>query len=50
VDPAGVVQYACFHGLTVGRSVSEILRVLEALQTGDMSPAEWRPGERTLGR
>jgi alkyl hydroperoxide reductase subunit AhpC len=50
VDPAGVIQYACFHNLSVGRSVSETLRVLEALQTGDRSPAEWRPGERTLGR
>jgi alkyl hydroperoxide reductase subunit AhpC len=50
VDPAGLVRYAAFHDPAVGRSVSEILRVLEALRTGEKSPAEWRPGEPTLGR
>lgn len=50
VDPGGIVRYACFHDLAVGRSISEVLRVLEALQTGERSPAEWRPGDRTLGR
>jgi alkyl hydroperoxide reductase subunit AhpC len=48
VDPAGVVQYAAFHNLSVGRSPSEVLRVLEALRGGAPSPAEWRPGEPTL--
>lgn len=48
VDPAGVVQYAAFHNLAVGRSPSEVLRVLEALRTGAPSPAEWRAGEPTL--
>lgn len=50
VDPAGVVQYASFHNLAVGRSISEIIRVLEALRTGERAPAEWRPGQPTLGR
>jgi peroxiredoxin 2/4 len=50
VDPEGVVQYAAFHNLAVGRSPSETLRVLEALRTGGKSPAEWRRGEPTLGR
>jgi alkyl hydroperoxide reductase subunit AhpC len=50
VDPAGIVQYAAFHNLAVGRSVSEMLRVLEALTTGERTPAGWRPGEPTLGR
>lgn len=50
VDPAGLVQYAAFQGLAVGRSISEILRVLEALRTGERAPAEWRPGQPTLGR
>lgn len=50
VDPAGLVQYAAFHNLEVGRSISEILRVLEALRTGERAPAEWRPGQPTLGR
>jgi alkyl hydroperoxide reductase subunit AhpC len=50
VDPAGVVQYASFHPPSVGRSVSEILRVLEGLQTGEYVPAEWSRGKPTLGR
>lgn len=50
IDPAGVVQYAAFHNLAVGRSISELLRVLEALGTGERSPADWRPGQPTLGR
>jgi len=50
VDPAGLVQYAAFHNLQVGRSVSELIRVLEALRTGERSPAEWQPGQPTLGR
>jgi peroxiredoxin 2/4 len=48
IDPSGVVRYAAFHDLAVGRSISEILRVLEALQAGAPVPAEWRPGDRTL--
>ncbi|HSN15560.1 MAG TPA: peroxiredoxin [Anaeromyxobacteraceae bacterium] len=50
IDPAGVVQYASFHPPSVGRSVSEILRVLEGLQTGEYVPAEWSRGKPTLGR
>lgn len=50
IDPAGVVQYASFHPPAVGRSVSEILRVLEGLQTGEHTPADWRPGRPTLGK
>ena len=48
VDPAGVVRHAAFNDLAVGRSIAETLRVLEALRTGQPSPAEWRPGEPTL--
>jgi peroxiredoxin (alkyl hydroperoxide reductase subunit C) len=50
IDPGGVVQYAAFHNLAVGRSISELIRVLEALQTGERAPAEWHPGQPTLGR
>jgi peroxiredoxin 2/4 len=49
VDPGGVVQYASWHNLSVGRSVSETLRVLEALQTAERTPAEWHRGQETLG-
>ena len=36
--------------LSVGRSVDETLRVLEALQTGELCPLGWKPGEKTLGK
>lgn len=34
--------------LNVGRNVEETLRVLQALQTGELCPAGWRPGHATL--
>jgi alkyl hydroperoxide reductase subunit AhpC len=49
IDPAGILRYALYHDNAVGRSVSETLRVLAALRTGEMCPAEWQPGEPTLG-
>jgi len=48
IDPKGVVQYAVTHNLNVGRSVDETLRVLQALQTGERCPANWKPGSATL--
>ncbi len=50
IDPEGTLQYALYHNTDVGRSVTETLRVLEALQTGDRCPADWKHGEKTLGR
>lgn len=49
IDPNGILQYAVIHNLNVGRSVDETLRVLEALQTGGLCPANWRPGQKLLG-
>lgn len=50
IDPDGMLRYALYHDLGVGRSVSETLRVLEALQTGELCPIEWKHGEKTLGK
>ncbi len=49
IDPEGRLRYALYHDNAIGRSVSETLRVLAALRTGEMCPAEWKPGEATLG-
>ena len=49
IDPEGVVQYEVVSALNLGRSTEETLRTLEALQTGELCPANWRPGEKTLG-
>jgi peroxiredoxin 2/4 len=48
IDPKGVLQYSVIHNLGVGRSVDETLRVLQAFQTGELCPANWKPGSKTL--
>jgi len=50
IDPNGVLRYHLVHELSVGRSVDETLRVLQALQTGENCPANWIPGQKTLGK
>ena len=48
IDPEGVLRYAVVHDLNVGRSAEETLRVIQALQTGGLCQADWRPGQETL--
>ncbi|HVF57891.1 MAG TPA: peroxiredoxin [Pyrinomonadaceae bacterium] len=48
IDPEGVLRYKVVHDLNVGRSSDETLRVIQALQTGGLCQAEWRPGQKTL--
>jgi len=50
IDPEGKIKYALYHDNSVGRSVKETLRVLEALQTGELCPMGWEPGQATLGK
>jgi peroxiredoxin (alkyl hydroperoxide reductase subunit C) len=38
------------NDLSVGRNVDETLRVLDALQTDELCPCNWRQGEKTLGK
>lgn len=48
IDPNGVLQYSVINSLNIGRSVDETLRVLQALQTGGLCGANWKPGDSTL--
>ena len=48
IDPEGILRYAVIHDLNVGRSAEETIRVIQALQTGGLCQAEWRPGQETL--
>lgn len=48
INPEGELQYQVVHHNNIGRDVDEILRVLQALQTGGLCPANWRPGQATL--
>ena len=48
VDPQGVIRFVYVTDLNVGRSPKEVLRVLSALQTGELCPCEWTAGQKTL--
>ena len=48
IDPEGNLVYALKHDNSIGRSVTELLRSLQALQSGELCPAEWKPGEDFL--
>ena len=48
IDPEGNLRYQVVHDLAIGRSAGETLRVIQALQTGGLCKAEWRPGEENL--
>ncbi len=50
IDPEGILRYAAYNDLGVGRSIDETLRVLKALQTGELCPVGWNQGDETLGK
>lgn len=52
IDDKGVVRAMIYYPLTNGRSVDEILRLVEALQTHEQhkvaTPEGWHPGEKVI--
>ncbi len=46
-NPDRTVLFAMVTSMNVGRSVAETLRVVIALQSGKLCPAEWTTGEET---
>ncbi len=48
IDPEGVLRHMSVTELSVGRNVEETLRTLQALRTGELCPAGWKPGQPTL--
>jgi len=48
IDPEGVIQHVSINGLNVGRNVKETLRLLDAFQTGELTPCNWEAGQETL--
>lgn len=53
IDPQGIIQHSVINNLDVGRSVSEAMRVLKAIQyvqsnPDEVCPANWQPGEPTI--
>jgi alkyl hydroperoxide reductase subunit AhpC len=48
VDPEGIIRFVSVNDLSVGRNVTEVLRVLDALQTDELCPCNWQKGQATL--
>jgi alkyl hydroperoxide reductase subunit AhpC len=48
VDPEGTIRASTVVDQSVGRNADETLRTLQALRTGELCPAYWRPGTPTL--
>ncbi|TCD04983.1 peroxiredoxin [Erythrobacteraceae bacterium CFH 75059] len=52
IDPDGIIRAMTCYPTNVGRSVPEMLRLLDALQAVDgapvLAPANWAPGEALL--
>lgn len=48
VDPEGVIRHVSVNDLSVGRNVDETLRLLDAFQTDELCPCNWKQGEATL--
>jgi len=48
VDPEGIIRFVTVTDLSVGRNPSEVLRVLDALQTGELCPSNWQKGQQTI--
>ncbi|MFO0914926.1 MAG: peroxiredoxin [Pirellulales bacterium] len=48
VDPQGVIQFAAANSLSVGRNVGEVLRVLDAVQSDELCPCNWKQGDPHL--
>jgi len=48
VDPENVIRFVSVNDLSVGRNPHEVLRVLDALQTDELCPCNWKKGEETL--
>jgi lipoyl-dependent peroxiredoxin subunit C len=48
VDPNGIIQFAMVTAGSVGRNVTEVLRVLDALQTDELCACNWQKGQPTI--
>ena len=43
-----MIRFVSVNDLSVGRNPDEVLRVLDALQTGELCGVNWKKGEATL--
>jgi len=50
IDPEGKLRSAVVNDTGVGRSIDNTLHTLRAFQTGELCPADWKPGQPTLNK
>ncbi len=48
IDDRGLLRWMSIHDMNAGRSIPEMLRVLDALQTDKPCPCDWQRGQATL--
>lgn len=52
VDKAGIVQYGSVNTYAVGRTIADLLRIIDALQFtethGELCPMDWMPGKEGI--
>lgn len=48
VDPQGIIRHVSVTDMSVGRNPKEVLRILDALQTDELCPCNWQPGDDVL--
>lgn len=48
VDPNNIIRHISVNDGKVGRNPNEVLRILDALQTDELCPCNWKQGEETI--
>ena len=52
IDPKGNLRQSTINDLPVGRNVDETIRLIKAFQFveehGEVCPANWQPGDKTM--
>ena len=47
-DADNIIRFISVNDMSVGRNPQEVLRVLDALQTDELCPCNWKAGEDTI--
>jgi peroxiredoxin 2/4 len=47
IDPDGILRHMTVNDVEVARNIPETLRVLQALQSGELCPSGWQPGHES---
>jgi len=50
IDPDGILKCYMVNDLSIGRNIDELVRLVQAFQTGDLCPVGWQKGGKTLGK